>query len=101
MIFVFRPYNGDNCVVMGSVKDSRVRIYSKFKLLSCGYGLLKSGNWYKIQVQVTGSEVKVLIDDLAVAIFKSEFEPCGCGGLILGSGVKRRLSFKDYAIEIQ
>lgn len=98
MMFLIRPYNGDNCVVMGSLKDSRVKIV---RLSSCGYGRFKSGNWCKIHVKVTESDIKVLVDDLAVAIFNTEFEPCGWGGLMLGSGVKRKLSFKDFAIEIQ
>ena len=74
MMFLIGPYNGDNCAVIGSLKDSRIKIYPKFKLLSCGYGRFKSGNWCKIHVKVTESEIKVL-----------EFEPCGCGGLMLGS----------------
>jgi len=101
MMFLIGPYNGDNCVEMGSLKDSRVKIDPKFKLLSCGYGRFKSGNWCKIHVKVKESEIKVLVDDLSVAIFNTEFEPCGCRGLTLESGVKRKLSFKDYAIEIQ
>ncbi|XP_068732418.1 uncharacterized protein [Montipora capricornis] len=93
-----RPYNRDNCIQVGCLQDNEVKIYSKPKILSCGYGSLRGGSWHNIRVKVAGSEVKVLIDDLTVAVFMSHFDQSGRGGVILGSGVERKLSFTDYAI---
>ena len=95
-----RPYNRDNCIQVGSLQDNEVKIYSKPKILSCGYGSLRGGSWHNIRVKVAGSEVKVLIDDLTVAVFMSHFDQSGRGGVILGSGVEKKLSFTDYAIII-
>ena len=50
---------------------------------------------------MTGSEVKVLIDDVELAVFKSQFEVNGRGGIMLSSGFKRKISFKDYRILIK
>lgn len=96
--FVIRPYNRDSCVQAGHLQGGKVKNYPKLKALTCGYGFLRSGSWYKIRVKVARSEVKVLIDDTEVAVFRSQFQITGRGGVMLGSGVKRKISFKDYRI---
>ena len=62
---------------------------------------MRSGSWYNVRVKVTGSKVKVLIDDVEVALFKSQLEVNGRGGVMVASGFKRKISFKDYRILIK
>ena len=85
----------------GYLKGDKVKEYSNHKSLSCAYGFLRSGSWYDVRVKVSGSVVKVLIDDVEVAVFKSQFELNGRGGVMVASGFKRKISFKDYRIIIK
>ena len=101
LLFVSRPYSRDSCVQAGHLQDFKVKKYSKLKSLSCAYGFLRSGTWYNVRVKVTRSEVKVLIDDVEVAVFKSLFEVNGRGGIMVASGFKKKILFKDYRIFIK
>ena len=59
---------------------------------------MRGGSWYDVRVKVRGSEVKVIIDDVEVAVFKSRFPTIGRGGIMVASGFKRKISFKDFRI---
>lgn len=59
---------------------------------------MRGGSWYDVRLKVNGSEVKVLIDDVVVAVFNSRFPTIGRGGVMVASGYKRRINFKDFRI---
>ena len=44
---------------------------------------MRGGSWYDVRLKVNGSEVKVLIDDVVVAVFKSRFPTIGRGGVMV------------------
>lgn len=97
---VSRPYNRDNCVQIGFLQGTKVSEGKgrEPKSLTCTYGFMRGGSWYNVRVKVSGSEVKVLIDGVEVAIFKSRFPTFGRGGIMVASGFKRKISFKDFRI---
>ncbi|XP_022805350.1 hemicentin-1-like [Stylophora pistillata] len=96
----FRPYNRDDCVQIGYLQGTKVNEGDRRerKSLTCTYGFMRGGSWYDVRLKVSRSEVKVFIDDVEVAAFKSRFPTIGRGGVMVASGYKRKISFKNFRI---
>ena len=82
----------------GHFKVNNVKEYYTIKSLSCSYGILKSGRWYDVRVKVSGRDVKVLVNDVEVAGFTSHSDVSGRGGVMVASGFKRKISFKNFRV---
>ena len=95
--FVFRPHSTSGCFQTGYVLKGSLKWDGSISS-NCPNGPPREGVWFTVKLVVHRSSASIYLDGEYVISFKAHFAAKGQGGVVVATGYKSIIQFKNYQL---